>query len=168
MNILIILDLAFYHIFLKKSKNNLSLLYYVISMSFIVNVGATKERKVKVNSNQTTTFLWEGENVFSTPSMISEMEETCRLLLKEQFIRDAELDSVGTVVNIKHLAATPIGAEILLKAKVISINGRRVMFDVEAYDKIEKIGQGQHERFIINVPLFKNKFNEKIKRLETI
>jgi predicted thioesterase len=136
-------------------------------VSFIVNVGATKERKVKINSNQTTTFLWEGENVFSTPAMISEMEETCRLLLKEQFIPNAEWDSVGTVVNIKHLAATPIGTEVLLKSKVISVNGRRVMFDVEAFDKIEKIGQGQHERFIINVPKFKNKFNEKIKQLET-
>jgi fluoroacetyl-CoA thioesterase len=135
-------------------------------VSFIVNVGATKERKVKINSNQTTSFLWEGENVFSTPAMISEMEETCRLLLKEQFIPNAEWDSVGTVVNIKHLAATPIGTEVLLKSKVISVNGRRVMFDVEAFDKIEKIGQGQHERFIINVPKFKNKFNEKIKQLD--
>jgi fluoroacetyl-CoA thioesterase len=136
-------------------------------VSFIVNVGATKERKVKINSNQTTSFLWEGENVFSTPAMISEMEETCRLLLKEQFIPNAEWDSVGTVVNIKHLAATPIGTEVLLKSKVISVNDRRVMFDVEAFDKIEKIGQGQHERFIINVLKFKNKFDEKIKQLET-
>jgi fluoroacetyl-CoA thioesterase len=136
-------------------------------VSFIVNVGATKERKVKINSNQTTSFLWEGENVFSTPAMISEMEETCRLLLKEQFIPNAEWDSVGTVVNIKHLAATPIGTEVLLKSKVISVNDRRVMFDVEAFDKIEKIGQGQHERVIINVLKFKNKFNEKIKQLET-
>lgn len=136
-------------------------------MSFIVNVGATKERKVKINSNQTTSFLWEGENVFSTPAMISEMEETCRLLLKEQFIPNAEWDSVGTVVNIKHLAATPIGTEVLLKSKVISVNGRRVMFDVEAFDKIEKIGQGQHERVIINVLKFKNKFDEKIKQLGT-
>jgi predicted thioesterase len=138
------------------------------NVSFIVNVGATKERKVKINSNQTTTFLWEGENVFSTPAMISEMEETCRLLLKEQFISNAEWDSVGTVVNIKHLAATPIGTEVLIKSKVISVNGRRVMFDVEAFDKIERIGQGQHERFIINVPQFKNKFNEKIKRLDAV
>jgi fluoroacetyl-CoA thioesterase len=136
-------------------------------VSFIVTVGATKERKVKINSNQTTSFLWEGENVFSTPAMISEMEETCRLLLKEQFILNEEWDSVGTVVNIKHLAATPIGTEVLIKSKVISVNGRRVMFDVEAFDKIERIGQGQHERFIINVPQFKNKFNEKIKRLDT-
>ena len=135
--------------------------------SFTVNIGATKERKVKVNSNQTTTFLWEGENVLSTPAMVSEMEETCRLLLKEQFISDAGWDSVGTAVNIKHVAATPIGAEVLFKAKVISVNGRRVIFDVEASDEIEKIGQGQHERFIINVDIFRNKFHEKRKQLAT-
>src|SRR5919106_6237831 len=104
------------------------------NVSFIVNVGATKERKLKINSNQSTTFLWEGENVFSTPSMISEMEETCRLLLKEQFIPEEQWDSVGTLVEIKHLAATPIGAEVLLKAKVCSVNERRVMFEVEALD----------------------------------
>ena len=136
-------------------------------MSFTVNIGARKERKVKVNSDQTTTFLWEGENVLSTPAMVSEMEETCRLLLKEQFIFDARWDSVGTAVNIKHVAATPIGAEVLFKAKVISVNGRRVIFDVEAYDEIEKIGQGQHERFIINVDIFRNKFHEKRKQLAT-
>jgi predicted thioesterase len=99
--------------------------------------------------------------------MVSEMEETCRLLLKEQFISDAGWDSVGTAVNIKHVAATPIGAEVLFKAKVISVNGRRVIFDVEASDEIEKIGQGQHERFIINVDIFRNKFHEKRKQLAT-
>ena len=67
--------------------------------------GATKERRIKVSSTQTTSFLWEGENVFSTPSMIAEMEETCRLLLKEQFLQNQESDSVGTLVNIKHLGS---------------------------------------------------------------
>src|SRR6188474_829172 len=125
----------------------------------------TKERKIKVGAGQTTSFLWEGENVFSTPSMISEMEETCRLLLKEQFITDAEWDSVGTFVEIRHLAATPIGAEVLLKANVILVNGKRVMFDVEASDRIEKIGEGRHERFIINIPKFRDRFIAKQKQL---
>ena len=127
--------------------------------------GSIKQRKVKVNSNQTTSFLWEGENVFSTPSMISEMEETCRLLLKEQFIHDADWDSVGTIVEVKHLAATPVGADIFIEAKVVSVSGRRIMFNVEAADRIEKIGQGRHERFIINVPLFRAKFNKKQEQL---
>jgi predicted thioesterase len=98
--------------------------------------------------------------------MIAEMEETCRLLLKEQVIPESEWDSVGTIVDIKHLAATPVGAEVILKAKVISVDGRRVMFKVEAQDRLEKIGEGRHERFIINVPRFRSKFNEKQKQLE--
>ena len=97
--------------------------------------------------------------------MISEMEETCRLLLKEQFIIDREWDSVGTFVEIKHLAATPVGAEVFLKAKVVLVNGRRVMFDIEASDRIEKIGQGTHERFVINIPKFRTRFIEKQKQL---
>ncbi|MFL6430307.1 MAG: thioesterase family protein [Nitrososphaeraceae archaeon] len=132
----------------------------------MVKVDATKERKIRVSQNQSTSFLWEGENVFSTPSMISEMEETCRLLLKEQFIPQEQWDSVGTFVEIKHLAATPVGAEVLLKAKVYSVNGRRVMFDVDALDKIEKIGEGRHERMIIDISRFRSRFDEKKKRLE--
>jgi fluoroacetyl-CoA thioesterase len=135
-------------------------------MEFPVKTGASKERTITVNSNQTTSFLWEGENVLSTPSMIAEMEETCRLLLKEQVIPDPEWDSVGTVVKIEHLAATPVGAKVFLKAEVISADGRRVMFEVEARDNLEKIGQGTHERFIINVPRFRVKFNEKQQQLQ--
>jgi predicted thioesterase len=135
-------------------------------MDFAVRIGATKERSITVNSNQTTSFLWEGENVLSTPSMIMEMEETCRLLLKEQFVRDPEWDSVGTIVDVRHLAATPVGAKVYLSAKVVEVEGRRVMFEVEARDRLEKVGEGRHERFIINVPRFRAKFNEKQKQLE--
>ena len=135
-------------------------------MNIMVKVGATKERKIRVSQNQSTSFLWEGENVFSTPSMISEMEETCRILLKEQFIPQEQWDSVGTFVEIKHLAATPVGAEVLLKAKVYSVTGRRVIFDVDALDKIEKIGEGRHERMVIEIARFRSRFDEKKKRLE--
>lgn len=134
-------------------------------MSTMVKVGATKDRKIKVSQNQSTTFLWEGENVFSTPSMISEMEETCRLLLKEQFIPEEQWDSVGTFVEIKHLAATPVGADVLLKAKVCSVNVRRVMFEVEASDNIEKVGEGRHERTIIDIAKFRNRFDMKKEKL---
>ena len=135
-------------------------------MDFTVKIGASKERTITVSSSQTTSFLWEGENVLSTPSMIAEMEETCRLLLKEQVIPDPEWDSVGTVVKIEHLAATPVGAQVFLKAEVVSVDGRRVIFNTQAQDKLEKIGEGVHERFIINVPRFRAKFNEKQKQLQ--
>ena len=135
-------------------------------MDFAVKIGASKERTITVNSSQTTSFLWKGENILSTPSMIAEMEETCRLLLKEQVIPDSEWDSVGTVVKIEHLAVTPVGAEVFFKAEVVSVDRRRVVFKVEAQDKLEKIGKGMHERFIINVPRFRVKFNEKQKQLQ--
>lgn len=128
----------------------------------------TKERKIKVGAGQTTSFLWEGENVFSTPSMIAEMEETCRLLLKEEFLQDEDWDSVGTLVNIRHLKATPVGTEVKLKARVIGVKDKRVTFEVDAVDKIEKIGEGLHERTVINVPEFRERFNKKIKKLETL
>jgi fluoroacetyl-CoA thioesterase len=136
-------------------------------MDFEIKLGSKNERRIKVNHNQTTSFLWEGENVFSTPSMISEMEETCRLLLKEQFLKvDSEWDSVGTVVDINHTAATPVGAEIILKAEIIGVDGRRVQFKVSTEDNLEQIGEGKHERFIINIPKFKEKFDLKVKRLD--
>ena len=136
-------------------------------MDFEIKLGSKNERRIKVNHNQTTSFLWEGENVFSTPSMISEMEETCRLLLKEQFLKvDSEWDSVGTVVDINHTAATPVGAEIILKAEIIGVDGRRVQFKVSTEDNLEQIGEGKHERFIINIPKFKEKFDLKVKKLD--
>jgi fluoroacetyl-CoA thioesterase len=134
-------------------------------LEFDVKIDTTKERVIITNSNQTTSFLWEGENVLSTPSMISEMEETCRLLLKDFFLKDNEWDSVGTRVEIRHIAATPVGSKIRLKAIVESVDNRKVMFNVEAFDEIEKIGEGRHERFIINIPKFKSKFEEKKKKL---
>jgi fluoroacetyl-CoA thioesterase len=136
-------------------------------MDFDIKLGTKNERRIKVSHNQTTSFLWEGENVFSTPSMISEMEETCRLLLKEQFLKiDSEWDSVGTVVDINHTAATPVGAEIILKAEIIGVDGRRVQFKVSTEDNLEQIGEGKHERFIINIPRFKEKFDLKVKKLD--
>lgn len=135
-------------------------------MDFKITLQAKKEMTTRVKHNQTTSFLWEGENVFSTPSMISEMEETCRLLLKEQFLNNNDQwDSVGTIVDVKHLAATPVGAEITLNAEIIKIDERRILFKVSAKDKLETIGEGLHERFIINIPRFRERFIEKVKKV---
>lgn len=135
------------------------------AMNYLAKTGVVKERRIKVSSSQTTSFLWEGENVMSTPSMISEMEETCRLLVKEDCIVDSNWDSVGTLVNIKHLAATPVGAEIIVRAKILSFEERRVSFAVEASDNLERIGEGIHERALIEVPRFRQKFIEKQRKL---
>ncbi len=134
-------------------------------MNFTISVGAAKERSVRIQPTQTTSFLWEGENVLSTPSMISEMEETCRLLLKEQFLSNKEWDSVGTYVNVRHLAATPVGSNVSFKAKIISVESKRVLFEVKALDSIETIGDGKHERYVIHVPTFRERFTNKQKKL---
>ena len=132
---------------------------------FNIAIGDIKERTIVTDSNQTTSFLWDGENVLSTPSMIAEMEETCRLLLKENYLKDVNWDSVGTIVNVSHIAATPVGSSVTFTAKIKSVTGRRVLFDVSAKDNMEKIGEGEHERFIINIPKFKTKFDEKKSKL---
>ena len=133
-----------------------------------VLIGATKVREINVAAEQTTSFLWEGENVFSTPSMISEMEETCRLLLKEEFLQDEDWDSVGTLVNVRHLKATPVRTHVSIKATVVNVVDRRITFELEARDRLEKIGDGLHERAIINVSEFRERFNNKIKKLESL
>jgi len=134
-------------------------------MSFSITLGASKQRYVRIKPSQTTSFLWEGENVLSTPSMISEMEETCRLLLKEKFLTE-EWDSVGTYVNVRHLAATPVGSNVDFKAKIITVNSKKVLFEVVALDSIETIGDGKHERHIIHVPTFRERFINKQKKLK--
>ena len=134
-------------------------------MSFTISIGATKERSVRIQPSQTTSFLWEGENVLSTPSMISEMEETCRLLLKEQFLRIEEWDSVGTYVNVRHLAATPVGSKVSFMARIASVESKKVLFEVKALDSIETIGDGKHERHIIHIPSFRKRFENKQRKL---
>jgi predicted thioesterase len=69
--------------------------------------------------------------------------------------------TVGTSVNIKHLAATPVGMEVIAKTELIEIDGRRLVFKVEAFDEVDKIGEGIHERFIVDEERFMKKNEEK-------
>jgi fluoroacetyl-CoA thioesterase len=94
-------------------------------------------------------------SVYSTPSMIGLMERTSIHLIKP-YLEDGE-GSVGTKVNISHIAATPIGMKVRSKSTIKEINGRRVVFAVEVYNEREKIGEGTHERAIINVRKFAEK-----------
>ncbi|NWF83729.1 MAG: thioesterase family protein [Bryobacteraceae bacterium] len=90
--------------------------------------------------------------VLATPFLIGYMELTARNAIRP-FLDDNE-DSVGTTVNIRHLAATPVGMSVHFKAEVTAVEGRRVAFRVEARDETELIGEGTHERFVIDVPRF--------------
>ncbi len=93
-----------------------------------------------------------GVEVFGTPMMIALMENaawnTVESALEEGHV------TVGTLVNVKHLAATPLGQQVRASAELIEIDRRRLVFKVEAYDEKQKIGEGFHERFIVQLDRF--------------
>ena len=125
-----------------------------------IPIGAKGEFQLLVTTEVAITFLGtEGTRVLSTPHMIGFMEMTCRNTVLP--LLDAGYDTVGTHVNVAHLAASPIGMCVTFTAEVIRVDGRRVEFRVEARDEKEKIGEGTHERAIINIAKFATRLAEK-------
>ncbi|HEY1204158.1 MAG: thioesterase family protein [Bryobacteraceae bacterium] len=118
-----------------------------------IPLGENHEENLQVTEEMAISFLGPGAaRVLSTPHLIGFLEMTSRNLIKT-FVEPGE-DSVGTLVNIRHLAATPIGMHVRLRAEIVSVEGRRVMCKVDAWDDREKIGEGTHERFVIDVARF--------------
>jgi len=125
-----------------------------------IPIGARGEDKLLVTSESAITFLgMEGPRVLSTPHMIGHMELTCRDAVLP--LLDAGFDTVGTHVDVYHLAAAPVGAVVTFTAEVVAVDGRRIQFRVEAWDEQEKIGEGTHERAVINVARFATRLAEK-------
>jgi len=126
-----------------------------------IPVGATGQQKVLVTSEIAINFLGlEGARVLGTPFMIMLMEMTSRDTIKRYL--EEGFDSVGTEVNVKHLAATPLGMSVTFHAEILEVNDRRVLCKVEAFDEREKIGEGTHERFVINVERFAARLQKKL------
>src|SRR5690348_11211696 len=125
-----------------------------------IPVGARHEEKLLVTSEVAIDFLGlEDARVLSTPQMIRHMEMTCRNLVLP--LLEPGHDTVGTQVNISHLAAAPMGMVVTFQAEVIGVLDRRVQFRVEARDEKEKIGEGTHERAIINIAKFAARLAQK-------
>ena len=118
---------------------------------------------IVVHENTAASVGAGGVEVFGTPMMIALMENAAWRAVANS-LEEGDV-TVGTVVNVRHLAATPLGQHVRATAELIVIDGRRLAFNVEAYDEKRKIGEGQHERVIINVSHFRNKFLNKQKRL---
>ena len=93
-----------------------------------------------------------GVEVFGTPMMIALMENAAWRAVVDAL--DEGYVTVGTLVNVQHLAATPVGQQVRALAELIEVDGRRLVFRVEAYDEQQKIGEGQHERFVVNLERF--------------
>ncbi len=91
--------------------------------------------------------------MYSTPAMVAHFEGLCLQLLQKHL--DSGETSVGFRVDIKHMAPTPIGMEVTVKGKVKEVDGRKVVFEVEAYNQGgAKIGEGFHERRVIDMSRF--------------
>jgi fluoroacetyl-CoA thioesterase len=102
-----------------------------------------------------------GVRVLGTPMMIGLMENAAFSAL--QALLPEGQTSVGTRVDIRHLAATPIGMRVTATAELLEVDGRRLLFRVEARDEKELIGEGQHERAIITLDRFLSRVEEKAK-----
>lgn len=98
--------------------------------------------------------------VYATPSMIALMEK-CASECVAPYIENGK-SSVGTMLNVKHLAASPVGIKVTCTATLTEVDGRRLVFSLEASDEKGPIGEGTHERFIIDVDRFMAKCNSKL------
>ena len=125
-----------------------------------VRIGMTAEKAVTVTSEMTVGhFVADMPQVYATPMMILHMEmasgSAIASHLPEGFV------SVGMDVKVRHLAATPVGRKVRAISRVVQIDSRSVVFEVESWDGDRKIGDGTHRRGIINVLEFEKRFGVK-------
>jgi fluoroacetyl-CoA thioesterase len=122
-----------------------------------LTIGMSAEMQLLVTRQMTIGYFVPGMlHVYATPMMVLHME-----MAAGSTIADALPDgfvSVGMEVNIRHLAATPIGSAVRAIARVTGIGAKSVIFDVEAWNEVRKIGEGTHRRCIVNVPEFEKRF----------
>lgn len=119
-------------------------------MSTAVTAGLTHLRRIAVGRDRTIGFMGEDFRVYATPMMVSDVEYACRDFLVEMLLQ--EQDSVGTRVEIDHLAPTLLGMWAEIRVEIAAVEGRRVTFAFEVRDAIETVGRGIHVRFIVDKP----------------
>jgi predicted thioesterase len=112
--------------------------------------GVSRVNRITVDRDRTIGFMGEEGRVYATPFLVYDIEGTCRDLIMEH--ADANEDSVGIEVAMRHLAATPLGMDVEITATVAAVDGRKVSFDIAAKDNIEPICTGTHSRFVVDVP----------------
>lgn len=134
-----------------------------MEMEFNLSIGMSAKVEITVELKDTAvSFGSGGVKVLATPMMIGIMENAALKAV------DANLPegyaTVGTHLDVKHLTATPIGMKAYAEAELIKIEGKKLLFNVTAYDEKEKIGEGTHTRYIIAVDPFIERTNEKLNR----
>jgi fluoroacetyl-CoA thioesterase len=118
-----------------------------------LRAGLVGQTSITVTAEVTARHLGSGAvAVFATPEMVRLMEKAAMLAVAGQLAPREQ--TVGTMVNVRHLAATPLGATIVATAELVGVEGRRLFFNVKASDGKDLIGEGTHERAIIDVDRF--------------
>ncbi|MDR3192380.1 MAG: thioesterase family protein [Treponema sp.] len=120
-----------------------------------------RAEKTETVTSENTAEAWGsgGLPVYATPAMIALMEGAAVAAVQDWLPQG--FSTVGTELNVKHLSASPLGMGIRALGELIEIDGRRLRFKVEAHDRAGKIGEGFHERFIIENERFLKKTREK-------
>ncbi|MDU2064950.1 MAG: thioesterase family protein [Sporomusaceae bacterium] len=130
-------------------------------MEYNLSLGLSNEKQEKVTTDNTAIRYGSGgAAVYATPAMIGLMEATALSIVDPRL--PAGLATVGIQLNVRHLAATPIGMTVRCTAKLTEIKGKRLIFSVEAFDEKEKVGEGTHERYIIELESFLKKSQSKL------
>jgi fluoroacetyl-CoA thioesterase len=121
--------------------------------------GLASECQLLVKAENTAVHLGSGDvSALATPEMIRLMEKASVAAIDPLLPKGYK--TVGILVNVRHLAATPMGMKVRVRAELVEVDGRRLVFRVEAHDEVEKVGEGEHHRMIIDA----KRFGEKVKK----
>ncbi|NLE77140.1 MAG: thioesterase family protein [Chloroflexi bacterium] len=119
----------------------------------LLRPGLQGEKRLRVEAIHSARHLGSGNvEVFATPELVRLMEQAS-VAAVDHLLPEGHR-TVGTSVEIRHLAATPVGMNVVARSEVLAVDGRRITFRVEAYDERELIGEGTHERFVIDLARF--------------
>ena len=116
-------------------------------MKSTLAAGLSFSKSLVVDESRCIGFMGKEGMVYATPRMVSDVEYACRDFLLQHL--DAGEDSVGAHVSIDHLAATPLGLQVTIQARVAEVDRRKVTFEFTVHDAIEQCGRGKHVRFVV-------------------
>lgn len=126
----------------------------------MLETGIKGHKELMVTPDKTAKAMGSGAlDVFATPCMIALMENTAFESVQAEL--EGGCGTVGTALNVKHVAATPVGMKVTCDTELIKVDGRALTFLVKAYDACGLIGEGEHERFIISEEKFQAKTDAK-------
>lgn len=126
--------------------------------------GLTGEARVRVTEQHTAAHVSSGAvQAFATPALLALMEDAA--FRATEALLPAGLTTVGSAVQLRHLAPTPVGAEVVARARLVEVDGRRLVFSIEAFDGVEKVGEATHERYVVDERRFDERLEAKRRKL---